>query len=144
MRRKTCSIVVVLLLTISPFISTISNAKIISGDEDVSQEDTSGGFVKIYGYKSFAQSFTPPIKGKIVSVSIYVGKKTFSYENSNNENNNVDSNKNSVNENNLRINSDNSILNKIRILGKSSLKDIISLLISKILGKNKKSEGYSS
>ncbi|MBC7129583.1 MAG: universal stress protein, partial [Thermoplasmatales archaeon] len=41
-------------------------------------------------------------------------------------------------------NSDNSILNKIRILGKSSLKDIISLLISKILGKNKKSEGYSS
>ncbi|MBC7128238.1 MAG: hypothetical protein H5T45_00700, partial [Thermoplasmatales archaeon] len=120
MRRKTCSIVVVLLLTISPFISTISNAKIISGDGDISQEDTSGGFVKIYGYKRFAQSFTPPIKGKLMSVSIYVGKKTFSY------------------------NSDNSILNKIRILGKSSLKDIISLLISKILGKNKKSEGYSS
>ncbi|MBC7081090.1 MAG: PKD domain-containing protein [Thermoplasmatales archaeon] len=109
--------------------------------DDPSQEDTSGGFVKIYGGAYYAQSFIPnPEKQKMNELYIYVGKKTFEYSDSNGE---TDSSEN----NNMVSSSDSNpgvLMNSLRNLGRISFKDIIVSFISKILGKSTDQKGYES
>lgn len=107
--------------------------------DDPSQDDTSGGFVKIYGGAYYAQSFIPSSdKGGMSAVYIYVGKKTRSFDS--NENNNVDNNENNINSNSAKY----PILNAFFSLGRTSSRDIINLIISRISSISKGNKGNSN
>ncbi|MEM2582890.1 MAG: PKD domain-containing protein [Candidatus Thermoplasmatota archaeon] len=113
--------------------------EILGINDDPSQEDTSGGFVKIYSGKSYAQSFIPsPNKQGMVGLYIYVSKKTLSSDETN-ENNGLDNNQNKISSSSINPNS-NKILDRLHSLGRFSIRDFISFILNNFVNINKRQQ----